>query len=173
MKIYLTLDYELFMGNHVGSVEQCLIKPTERLMTILKQHNAKATFFVDASYLYALNKKRISSSKLQSDFESIAYQLLQIKKAGHAIQLHIHPQWYCAEFDGSKWILDEKYYKLSDLPKHIVPSLFIETKNLLESLIEDKVSAFRAGGYSIQSYKEIADLFSSAGILIDRLSSSR
>lgn len=167
MSIYLTLDYELFMGNYVGSVDRCLIKPTEKLMSILKQHNVKATFFVDASYLYVLNQKKSSSIKLQKDFESIANQLLQIKKEGHTIQLHIHPQWFFAEFDGFTWILDDKYYKLSDLPQNIVPRLFLETKIFLESLIKDDVSAFRAGGYSIQSYKEIADLFSLADIVVD------
>ena len=38
MNIYLTLDYELFMGAQSGSVQNCLIKPMNRLIERTKDY---------------------------------------------------------------------------------------------------------------------------------------
>lgn len=167
MKIYLTLDYELFLGDKVGTVDNCLIKPTERLIGILNKYDAKATFFVDAAYLYRLCELKSDEQGLSADYDKIVQQLKWLVKNGHDMQLHIHPQWYNASYIEGKWQLTATYYKLSDLSEQDAYSLFRRSKDLLESITEKPVMAYRAGGYSIQTFQGVSRLFKEAGILVD------
>lgn len=167
MEIYLTLDYELFMGNKVGTVDNSLIKPTKELVNVLNKYDVKATFFVDAAYLYRLNEFRNSYIKLEKDYSLVVEQIKNLSQSGHDIQLHIHPQWYYAEYNGTDWKLPNSPYKLSDMEENEATECFVKSKRLLEKIIEKPVIAFRAGGYSIQTFASIPRLFSESGIIID------
>lgn len=155
------------MGAETGTVDNCLIIPTQRLCSILDKFAVKATFFVDAAYLYKLHELKGSHPALNTDFKNVSTQIKELISWGHDIQLHIHPQWYYAQYANGRWRLDESCYKLSDLPADSVKRLFLESKKLLESVSGRQVTAYRAGGYSIQSYPDVVDLFQSAGIRVD------
>lgn len=167
MTVYVTLDYELFMGSVVGTVDNCLIRPTEKLVEILDKYGVKASFFVDAAYLYRLHTLSIEFPILQEEHERIIRQLRWLVEKGHDIQLHIHPQWFSALYDGHAWHLRESDYKLSDFDDVTAFKLFNESKDHLEKSLGLRVCAFRAGGFSIQSFKSIKSLFESAGITVD------
>ena len=47
MNIYITLDYELFLGPKTGSVDKCLIEPTYNLCKVVSKHGSKMVFFID------------------------------------------------------------------------------------------------------------------------------
>ena len=49
--IIFTFDYEPFLGSKSGTLNNCIIEPTERLKLILNTYNAKAVFFIDTLYL--------------------------------------------------------------------------------------------------------------------------
>ena len=155
------------MGEEVGTVDNCLIKPTVKLIEVLDKYNAKATFFVDAAYLYRLSELMEGNELLREDYEKVTQQLRWLVKNGHDVQLHIHPQWYNASYQDGKWMLTTTYYKLSDLDENKVYSLFSKSKDLLESIVKKPVIAFRAGGYSIQTFHNINKLFKRSGIKID------
>jgi peptidoglycan/xylan/chitin deacetylase (PgdA/CDA1 family) len=158
MKIYLTLDYELFLGSITGSVENCLLKPMEYLCSIADKHNIKFTLFVDATYFLVL-KEFNKYPQINSDYESIVKHLIFLKQQGHSIQLHIHPHWAYSEYDGKTWIVPIEHYKLSDIPYSEAADIITKSKNALEEIIDDKVTAFRAGGFSIQPFEPYAKLF--------------
>lgn len=103
MKVFITLDYELFLLDPGESVENTLLLPTQRLHDILAKHNAHAIFFVDAGYLFALNRQRHASVKLESDYQKVTSQLRYLESNGHEIGLHIHPHWEDSYFDGKAW----------------------------------------------------------------------
>lgn len=165
--IFITLDYELFMSNITGSVMNCMIKPLDRLIEMLDKYNIKTTIFVDAAYLLRLSELKDKYPDLQQDYVLITNQLKKISKLGHDIQLHIHPQWLNAKYENNNWKLDPKQYKLSDLKKYEAEVLFSKSKALLMQIIEKPIIAFRAGGFSIQSYKDYIQLFIDNGIIID------
>jgi peptidoglycan/xylan/chitin deacetylase (PgdA/CDA1 family) len=165
--VFITLDYELFMGNITGTVINCMIKPLDKLIEILNKHKIKITIFVDAAYLLRLSELKFNSQKLQQDYKLIVDQLKLLSIQGHDIQLHIHPQWLNATYFKNNWILDSTKYKLSDIEDSEVSKLFKESKELLEEIIGKPIIAFRAGGYSIQSYSKYIDLFINNGILVD------
>jgi hypothetical protein len=166
MKIYLTLDYELFLGSSTGSVELCLVKPMEYLCGIADKHNMKFTIFVDATYLLAL-KKYSKYRQLDRDYKIVVQNLLSLKQTGHTIGLHIHPHWFYADYDGRSWITPPGHYKLPDIPFGEARAILMDSKALLEEIVNAKVSTFRAGGFSIQPFEPYAEVFEALGLKID------
>lgn len=166
MKLTITLDYEIFLNDHVGTVENSLIKPMTRIMQICKKHNICLTAFVDSAYLYMLNKLRGTYPKLQKDYDLVCQNVRDMIANGHDIQLHIHPQWYFCTYDGEDWTMDWDHYKLSDMPEQEAFRLFKESKELLENIAGYKLTAYRAGGYSIQEFNYNM-CFQDNGIIVD------
>jgi hypothetical protein len=119
----LTFDYEVFLGRKTGTIENCIIKPTKLILEILRENNAKAIFFVDATWLLFLKETYIH------DFLYITEQLKEISKSGSSVELHMHPQWIQAK-KTDKGIIFESWenYKLHSLGNQ---RFLIYLKNLL------------------------------------------
>ena len=170
MKVLLTLDYELFNGYKAGTARNSLITPTDELRKILNKHNFKATFFVDTCYLNRLAELKSQHPQLQEDYELIIEQLKTLKSEGHDIQLHLHPNWLRATYDGTQWHSNTDDYKLSDLEPQDAESLFLDGVNCLNTAIYGNmggVKCFRAGAYCLQTYTAFAEIFKKYGILVD------
>lgn len=167
MDLFITIDYELFMGKKTGCVESCLLSPMSSFISMLDRYGIKATIFVDAAYLLRLNELKDKYHNLKTDFELISDHLRDLEQDGHDIELHFHPQWIYSDYDSKQWIMDFEHYKLSDLPENILNASFNSAKLLLEEIVGKKVIAFRAGGYSLPTYSGYIDLFKSNGIKID------
>lgn len=164
MNIIFTLDYELFLGENTGTVDNCLIRP----MTLLTSNNSiRYTIFVDAVYLYKLNSYKDKYPTLHHDLNKICQHLKLLQSSGHDIQLHIHPHWYFSIYDGNRWVLDNEHYKLSDVPFETVSVIFKESKTFLDNLLGKKTTIFRAGGFSSQPTSLLVTLFEENGIICD------
>lgn len=167
MNIYITLDYELFFGTKSGTAENCIIKPTERLLQILDVYGVKATFFVDSGYLTSLERQKEEFEELSHDLKKIIGQIKALTDQGHAIGLHIHPHWEDSQFDGKAWVFDTKRYRLFDF-NHAEANQIIEKHiAILERHSGIKPIAYRAGGWSAQPFDHIKDVLKKNGILID------
>lgn len=167
MNIFLTLDYELFMGEKTGTVQNCLITPMKRLSVVSKILDVRFTIFADAAYLYRCNELKHCDPRLMEDFEEASSNLRSLSEEGHDIQLHIHPQWYYSTYEDGQWVMDFKHYKLSDMEETDMIRLFTESKKLLEEIIGKEIKAFRAGGYSLQSLSKHCEVFRLIGIKLD------
>lgn len=167
MKGYITLDYELGMGKITGTPEKCLIEPMYHLTELTDKFGIKLNVFVDAAYLLRLRALKDEFSQLQKDYEIVISNVTKLDSEGHSIQLHLHPQWLYSNFDGEKWNLDFEHYKLSDMPLEEQKNIITKGTQLLNSLITRKVSTFRAGGYSIENYSELREVFALNGIKMD------
>lgn len=167
MNIYITLDYELFLNDYTGDVDNCLIIPSYELLRVLDKHQIKATFFVDAAYIYRLNELRGRYQGLQEDYKKVVSHVKEIASQGQKIGLHLHPQWFYSDYDGDKWIIDFDHYKLSDMAELEASQCFRECKIMLEELVGSKIDSFRAGGYSIQTFKAFPRLMKELDIKSD------
>lgn len=167
MDIYLTLDYELFLNDITGDVNNCLIIPTMELLKVLDKHRVQATFFVDMAYVYRLNELQNLYPSLRDDLNKIVAQIKGLATCGQKIGLHIHPQWFYSEYNGKEWIVDFEHYKLSDMPEQEACNKFEVCHGMLEEIIGRKVDSFRAGGFSIQTFKAFPKMMKKCGITKD------
>ena len=167
MNGFITLDYELGMGRVTGTPEKCLVVPMNHLTAMTDKFGIKLNVFVDAAYLLQLHKFRNQYPQLKKDYETVSNHIKKLDSEGHAIQLHLHPQWCYSTYDGRKWSLDCTHYKLSDMPLNAQKQLIIEGTVLLNNLVSKKVTAFRAGGYSVNNFPDLYDTFLSVGITND------
>ena len=166
-QILLSLDYELFFGAETGTVEHCLIRPTEAVAEIARRHSAPLSLFVDATYLQRLAEEAIRFPRLQRDLDAIRRQLATLKANGHDIQLHLHPHWVDSRFDGERWRIDTRRYKLQDFSPGEISSIVGSAKSVLSDIAGDSVFAFRAGGWCLQPFSRIAPALLAHDIWLD------
>ena len=168
MKVFLTLDYELFFGDNPGTIEKCMLEPTNLLLDLAEKHKIGMTFFVDAGHLSRILELKAQFPQLQAEEDKIIKQLNRILSVGCDIQLHIHPHWEDAKFDGVKWQMNVGgNYKLSDFSTETAAEIFRKYKRVLEQTITRKVHSFRAGGWCIQPFMHIKDVMQEEGVRYD------
>ncbi len=164
MKIYLTFDYEIFFGDKSGSVEKCMIEPTNRLFEIAASRNVSYTFFVDVGFLIASEKY----SELKKSLSKVKQQIMKMRNFGHSVQLHIHPHWEKAVFENGEWNMNvDEAYKLADFSKEEAENIVRKYKTYLDELIKEKTTTFRAGGWCIQPFSLLKNVFLELGIKND------
>jgi len=167
MNIFITLDYELFFGNNSGTVENCIINPTIKLLNILDANNIKAVFFVDVGYLVKLEEYKNKYQNLEKDYQLITNQIKKLANEGHSIELHIHPHWEDTIYNGKKWIFNTSRYKLTDFLENEILNIVTKYKNTLENISNKPIIAYRAGGWSIQPFNKIGKALEKNNIFID------
>ncbi|NRA12156.1 MAG: hypothetical protein HRT57_09405 [Crocinitomicaceae bacterium] len=164
MKIFLTYDYELFFGEPSGSVEKCMLEPTADLFNLARGKDVFLTFFVDVGYLIQAEKY----SELKAELKSVKDQVQEMIALGHDVQLHIHPHWERAVYEDGRWTMNvEGVYKLSNFEQSESDDIVRSYKAYLENLIGRSVTAFRAGGWCVQPFTHVMDVFKEVGIKID------
>lgn len=171
-KIILSFDYELFFGDCSGTVQKTLIDPTNKILDAMDSVGFKGNFFVDWQMLKYL--REINTTKTISDLNMIINQLKDIIGRGHRIELHIHPHWIDAKYNGDgTWNFSEyQRYSLNRFTEEEITEMFVEGTNLLVSIAREidseyNIIAFRAGGWAIQPFSLLKKAFKKAGIKID------
>lgn len=167
MNIFITLDYELFFGQKSGTVEDCILNPTEALLKIVEPYNVKFSCFVDAGYLMALERQMQEYPKLKEDHEKVSQQIKSLAANGHGIELHVHPHWEDSFFDGSNWEMNTERYKLSDFSEKEVSELVTRYCITLEKASGKPPMAYRAGGWCAQPFGPIQKALLKNNIRID------
>ncbi len=167
MNIFITLDYELFFADFSGSVENSIIRPTQRLLEVVDKFMIKLCFFVDAGYLVQLKKYKDEFVELQKDYELITTQIKKLHSEGHDIQLHIHPHWEDTIYDGKRWVMDTNRYRIHKFSKDEAMDIVTRYKKALSELVGESIFAYRAGGWCIQPFTHIKDALKQNGIWLD------
>lgn len=164
MNILLTFDYELFFGSDPGSVEKCMLEPTNDLLNIAEGKNVHYTFFVDVGYLIASEKV----NELSDERDKVIHQLKELLSLGHDIQLHIHPHWEKAEYSNGRWQMNaETHYRLNNFELEEAKSIVRKYKTKLEEYIGKSVHVYRAGGWCVQPFEPLAETFREIGLVAD------
>jgi len=167
VKVILTLDYELFFGSKVGTPQKTIIAASNKLLKVLKRHDAKAVFFVDATYLARLKELKKDSPALQQDYDDVTGHIGFLESEGHQIQLHIHPHWSDCHYGQGEWDMNLKRYRLIDWSKSEADKIISSSVAELNQHVENKVFAFRAGGWCIQPFTHISEALINHGIYLD------
>ncbi len=167
MNIYITLDYEIYFGENPGSVEKCIIYPTSELIRIAEKHDVRFSFFVDCGFILKLDEYRKKYPVLEKDYKAITEQVKYLSDTGHDVQLHIHPHWEDSSFDGERWNIDVRRYKLADFSESDIAGIVKRYKKVLTDLTSKKIFAFRAGGWCLQPFSKLMNIFKEENIGLD------
>ena len=163
VKVLLTFDVELFLGKTSGTLENCIIKPTNLILEQLEKYSAVGTFFIDASYLLFLKKY-----SLDADLEKMGLLINKIEATNNEVALHIHPHWVDATYsEGNCHFTTYKNYSIDSFSgsyyEHCIKAHDLLTAYLSRSTIR----SFRAGGYCSQPFSDIEKVFHKTDMYID------
>lgn len=167
MNLFLTYDYELFFGNPTGSVDKCIIEPTNYLREIANRTGVKMVFFIDVGYLKQLEQYKNQYKKVAREYELVYAQIQSLVTEGHDCQLHIHPHWEDSSHDGNQWKMITDRYKLVDFSDEDIEKIVEEYHAILTRWTGKPVYAYRAGGWCLQPFNRIQKAFEKIGIKLD------
>lgn len=164
-------DWELY-GDGSGDYFEVQHKPLEDLQAILEDYNAKLTVMAEVGQQWAhqaVAENYTWASEVSQAWESILKDTVQ---RGHDVQLHFHPQWLGARYDGKNWRLRIDRLTTSSLSKAEFDRALQEGKRYLESLLktvdpEYECFAFRAGAYCTEPSREFIASLLRAGLRCD------
>lgn len=171
-KIIMSFDYELYFGIRSGTVLKSIIEPTNMLMDTMEKYSFRGNFFVD--YLMFRELEKLDEERAQSDLRMLKNQVKDMVRRGHRIELHLHPHWIDAVYNGDgTWNYSNfTHYSLSSLDEETIVSMFKEgtayLTNLAREVLPDyRICAFRAGGWAVQPFDKLKQGFIESGIMID------
>ncbi len=169
MNVYLTLDYELFLGEKTGTPENCLIRPMDELCKVADKHKFKFVIFVDATYLLRMRQLKGQFKEVDRQYDLVSTHVKSLAEQGHDIELHFHPQWLYSIWDeeSQEWKMDRDHYKLSDLPLEEANTSLKAAKELLDSVVGYKTIAYRAGGFCLNEFEDFKETFKELGLKYD------
>lgn len=167
MNIYITLDYEIYFGENHGTVEKCIIHPTSELIRIAEKYNVRFSFFVDCGFILKLDEYRKKFPQLENDYKAITEQVSYLSAKGHDIQLHIHPHWEDSYYNGERWIIDVKRYKLVDFNETEIADIVYRYKKILADITGKTIFTYRAGGWCLQPFNKLKKTFKENNITLD------
>lgn len=172
LKICLSYDYELFLGKNLGTYDEILFQPTQKLSDMMQEHGARGTFFADVCSAIVHRKYGLDAYP-----EAFDAQLRQLTEANHDIQLHIHSNWYYAKPKNGILNLDNQGYRIHEFGfdrknPNSASQIISEGKHYLESVCcsvnpDYKCVGYRAGGFAFQPEKELIQALVDNDIKID------
>lgn len=165
--LLITFDYELYLGNRSGTIHDCMIDPTNKLLEVMEPYGIKSLFFVDTTYLLRLKEQAANNASCEADFQMVANQLIALVQKGHYVFPHIHPHWLDAQYlpELNQWRLNNvnkyRFHNVSSMERSIV---FDGSVKLLSEILhpifpEYKINAYRAGGWGIQPVTDFLPFF--------------
>lgn len=172
--LLLTFDYELFLGKRSGTIQNCIIRPTNRLLEIFSKHKiTKVIFFVDCTYLQKLSQS--TEPECIRDFSIVSEQLIDVIRKGHYVFPHIHPHWKDGVYDTSlkQWKLEKTdFYRFHSVPDDEKDFLFEYSIHFIKELQQKAgvvydIDSYRAGGWCLQPFTDFKPYFEKYGIKND------
>jgi hypothetical protein len=168
----ITFDYEISLGRNFLPPDEVLFKPTGKVLELCGQLGCPVTFFPDVCSVWA--HRKFGLTEYADSFEA---QMKGAVKAGHDIQLHLHPHWLASTFDGDQWLISTEKMYLHELDFGDGPesagALVGRGVNYLNDLLRPTKPdygciAFRAAGSALQPREnEIIRVLLDCGIKMD------
>jgi hypothetical protein len=104
----------------------------------------------------------------------IREQLRSLAGRGHDLQLHVHPQWFEAQYKAGRWNLQWEKSAVDDLftTQEEVTRYIGDRKAVIEEMVEGlapgrSVTVFRAGAFNAQPGQKLIKALEANGIVID------
>jgi len=160
------MDYELFFQKS-GSIQKCLIEPTDALLEFADRVGLRITFFIDAGMLCRMEQLAPEQPTLEADLARVKSHISSIAGAGHEIGLHIHPHWEDTQFVDAAWDFTSTRYKLDHFGDDEIGDIVERYTRVLNELCDGNVRAYRAGGFCIEPFGRLRSSLLRQGITVD------
>lgn len=173
--VVLSVDYEIF-GNGEGDVRQHVVRPTERMARLCEKYGMPLTVFFEVEEYLAFERHReaLIASLGFDPAALIREQIISLAAAGHDIQLHLHPEWYEADFRDGEWHLRREKATVDSLfdSQEQTTNYIAERKEIIEKMIaqsgrQQKVRVYRAGAFSAQPGAKLLVALAANDFVID------
>jgi hypothetical protein len=159
-----TIDYEI-MGNGTGSLADLVYNPAQVLADTFQRHRLPFVAFIEAAEL-----EMIERTGADKAIDLVKRQVRAFYSRGMEIGLHLHPQWYQAEFKNSRWKLDYNEYNLCLLPIEKIDLYLSRAISYLRYVLNNpsfNPVSFRAGNWLAQPSKNLSRSLVKHNIKID------
>ena len=168
VRILLEDDNEI-LGSGIGHTMFRQYLPTLKYIDILKNHNAKSTFYVDIAHLLFLRKnKNFKDFNIQA--QTIENLIGHIINSKMEVQLHIHSQWVNAEIKDNQVYVTKKWNigQLSNSEQtKIVEECLLELKRIKDSFLDTiPNNSFKAGSWGLQPFDNLYKQFKEKGVKV-------
>ena len=169
--LVLTNDWELF-GDGSGDYFSLQHEPLENLLGLMDNFNAKITIMAETGQQRAMLELADKYDELKKISRAWEEVLKEVISKNSDVQLHYHPQWNNAKYQGGEWHLDMDNWALSSLKPEEICNVFNREKAYLEKLLREvnplyQCQVFRAGAYCIQPAKEAIKCMKKQGFICD------
>jgi hypothetical protein len=149
-KIWIALvdDWEL-RGNGLGSVKELQHIPALRLIKLYESLGIRGSFNVEVMQQLAFEKYADNYDDIKEQRALWIKTVKTMHQKGFDIQLHVHPQWHNAFYDGKYWKLDKRW-NIADYPENSIEEFIKNSIGYLKSVIpEIELHSFRGGGWGV------------------------
>ena len=171
--IYLAFvdDWEV-RGNGSGDPRVLQFEPMRKLVSIFNRHGIRGSFNVEVMQQLAYRKMQERFPELKAVADEWEEVVTESFRQGHDIQLHLHPQWRDATYEGrGKWRVDGDW-SILNYPASEMRAMLTCGKNYLEGLlraIEPNYScvSFRAGSWCAAPSDALLPILSELGFVFD------
>lgn len=173
--LILSVDYEIF-GNGSGDVRRHAVDPAAEMARVCERFQAPLTVFFEAEEYVAFDQHAEALKKgLGYDPAAlIRQQIISLVRRGHNVQLHLHPQWHGARYEGGRWRLNPQQMTVDSLfeSQSEVTDYVAGRKRLIEEMVaagnsSRKVRAYRAGAFCAQPGRKLLAALAECEIVID------
>ncbi|MEM8547225.1 MAG: hypothetical protein AAGF46_03590 [Pseudomonadota bacterium] len=163
--LVLSQDYELFFQDS-GTIEDCLLRPSDWLSAFARERGASLTFFVDAGMLSRMSALR-NQPTVGRMYDTVRRHVAQLANAGHEIGLHVHPHWEDTEWDGTRWQFGGARYRLDQFSVEETQDIVTRYAAELQALTDRRLLTYRAGGFCIEPFDHLREALLSLDITVD------
>lgn len=164
IEFVFTLDYEIY-GNGTGALNDLVYEPGQRLRDVFHKWDARFVAFVEVAEF-----ERIEACGTDSAIDLVKKQVRTYFEEGFEIALHLHPQWYNAQYQEGRWSLDYGEYNLCTLPQTRITEIIERSLRYLRHMAgrsDFTPLSFRAGNWLFQPTRTAANVMAEKGIRLD------
>jgi hypothetical protein len=170
--IYLAFvdDWEL-SGDGSGDPRELQFAPMRKLVEIYNAHGIRGSFNAEVLQQLAFRQFQNEHPELKALADDWDDAVRETFRAGHDVQLHLHPQWSGVDYTGGKWKLNGDWSILNysaDEARSMIARGKEYLENLLRPIDSDYASiSFRSGSWCIAPSPFMLNLLAEFGIVFD------
>jgi hypothetical protein len=164
-------DWEV-RGNGTGDPRVLQFEPMRKLVKIFNKHGIRGSFNAEVMQQLTYRSQQKHFPELKPVADEWEQVVMETFRQGHDIQLHLHPQWLGANYQGhGSWKLGGDWSILTYAPQQI-RAMLVTGKQYLESLLRgiDPAYAcvsFRAGSWCAAPSDSLMPILGELGFVFD------